>query len=83
VVALNARSFATAFLVPQPERMFEPVEPQFATIEEYWRNPAPFDAERDANRATAHAHFDAHRDAALIAAGLIDAPARTQEPPKC
>jgi hypothetical protein len=64
-------AFATAFLVPRPERMFEPVEPQFATIEEYWRNPAPFDAERDANRATAHAHFDAHRDAALAKLGYI------------
>jgi len=54
--------------------------PQFATIEEYWRNPAPFDAEIKANRERAHAHFDRHRDAALIAAGLIDAPvARTQE----
>jgi hypothetical protein len=33
-----------------------------------------------ADRERAHAHFDRHRDAALIAAGLIDAPvARTQE----
>lgn len=50
----------------------QPVEePQFATVEAYWRDPAPFDAERDANRTKAHAHFDAHRDAALAKLGYI------------
>lgn len=65
------------------EAVFAPREAEenpFATIEEYWRNPAPFDAEIKANRDRAHACLDRHRDAALIAAGLIDAPvARTQE----
>lgn len=48
-----------------------PEEPQFATVEAYWRDPAPFDAERDANRAKAHAHIDAHRDAALAKLGYL------------
>ncbi len=41
---------------------------------------AIYQAERD----LINAFFDRHRDAALIAAGLIDAPvARTQEPSTC
>jgi len=41
---------------------------------------AASEARYRADRALAHSHFDRHRDAGLIAAGLIDAPvARTQE----
>lgn len=46
-------------------------EPQFATVEAYWRDPTPFDAEAAEHRAEANAHFDAHRDAALAKLGYI------------
>jgi hypothetical protein len=43
----------------------------YSTIEAYWKNSTPFNTERDANRAKAHDHFDAHRDAALFKLGYI------------
>lgn len=32
----------------------------YATVEAYWRDPAPFEAEQDRERAVLHARFDQH-----------------------
>ena len=34
-------------------------EHDFGTIEQYWRDPAPFEAERESERAKCHALIDA------------------------
>lgn len=58
-----------------PVRMFEPPqEPQFATIERYWNDPAfraASDAETQANRNLANAALDKSRDVALRELGYI------------
>jgi hypothetical protein len=70
--AINRIRQREAILRDRRVGRLEPVEePQFATVEAYWRDPAPFDAEAAANRAKANAHLDAHRDAALAKLGYI------------
>ena len=64
--AINRIRQREAIMRDRRASVFQPIEePQFATVEAYWRDPAPFDAEAAENRAKANAHFYAHRDAAL------------------
>jgi hypothetical protein len=70
-------TFATAFLVPQPERMFEPVDAAVFQTALHGARSAVFDLRAD-RLADELAAYRARCDAALAAL-----PARTQEPPKC
>lgn len=59
----NLRTQAQLFEATMP-KPFQGVDPRegerpFATIESYWRDPAPFEAEEAAMRAKAHAAIDA------------------------
>jgi hypothetical protein len=66
---------ATAFLVPQPERMFEPDDYEdasilIASIEAQLSDPT-YAARRAAGQAMIDLSLDAHRDAALAKLGYI------------
>ncbi|MFM9829700.1 MAG: hypothetical protein ACKVOB_13320 [Sphingomonas sp.] len=45
----------------------------YETVEAYWRDPAPFDAEQARERAIINARHDARRDAGLLRRDINEA----------
>lgn len=58
---LRTQALCLKDTMPKPFGGTDPREGErpFATIESYWRDPAPFEAEEAAMRAKAHAAIDA------------------------